>query len=180
MILPSPSASTSTPSARFAGETTSGLKARAWVEEVIGRRLPEGDFAAGFKDGVGLCELVNCFKPGAIPKAKINSTSTSPFHQMANISCFLKAVRALGVREQVLFETLVSFVERQTAKTRRGFLFPRVQVSLEDQRGLVDVGRCVEDFSTLLPIGYIAALAVFRGREPPLSLHFAMVGVSFR
>ncbi len=107
MMLASPSASTrtSTPSARFAAETTAGLKARAWVEEVIGRRLPEGDFAAGLKDGVGLCELVNCFKPGVIPKIE---ASASPFHQMANISCFLKAVRALGVREQVLFETLVS------------------------------------------------------------------------
>lgn len=91
-------------SARFALDTASDLKARLWVEAVIGRRLPEGDFAAGFKDGVGLCELLNVFKPGLIPKIE---TSKSPFHQMANISCFLRGIRALGVREQVLFETLV-------------------------------------------------------------------------
>lgn len=107
MLLASPS--NSTPSARFAVDTASGLKTRVWVEEVIGRRLPEGDFAAGFKDGVGLCELLNVFKPGTIPKIE---TSKSPFHQMANISCFLKAVRALGVREQVLFETLVRSYKR--------------------------------------------------------------------
>lgn len=100
MLLPSPS----TPSVRFARDVSSQTKARAWVEAVIGRRLPEGDFAAGFKDGVGLCELVNVFKPGTIAKVE---TSASPFHQMANISCFLRACRALGVREQVLFETLV-------------------------------------------------------------------------
>lgn len=104
MMLPSPCNSSSTPSARFAVDTASGLKTRLWVEEVIGRRLPEGDFAAGFKDGVGLCELLNAIKPATIPKIE---TSKSPFHQMANISCFLKAVRALGVREQVMFETLV-------------------------------------------------------------------------
>lgn len=106
-MLASPS--NSTPSARFAVDTASGLKARLWVEEIIGRRLPEGDFAAGFKDGVGLCELINVFKAGLIPKIE---TSQSPFHQMANISCFLRAIRALGVREQVMFETLVRTCER--------------------------------------------------------------------
>lgn len=94
-----------TPSARFSQDVTSGIKARAWVEEVIGRRLPEGEFGAAFKDGVGLCELVNVLQPGAITKIE---KSASPFHQMANISSFLQACRALGVREQVLFETLVS------------------------------------------------------------------------
>lgn len=94
-----------TPSARFSQDVTSGIKARAWVEEVIGRSLPEGEFGAAFKDGVGLCELVNALQPGAITKIE---KSASPFHQMANISSFLQACRALGVREQVLFETLVS------------------------------------------------------------------------
>ncbi|CAN0557118.1 unnamed protein product, partial [Ectocarpus sp. 12 AP-2014] len=95
-MLPSPS----TPSARFARDASAGLKARHWVEEVIGRRLPEGDFAAGFKDGQGLCELVNTFRPASIPKIE---RSASPFHQMANISSFLKACRMLGVSEHVLF-----------------------------------------------------------------------------
>lgn len=116
-MLASPS--NSTPSARFAVDTASGLKARLWVEEVIGRRLPEGDFAAGFKDGVGLCELLNAFKAGLIAKIE---HSKSPFHQMANISCFLRAIRALGVREQVMFETLV----RVYLRTRQLILFSRV------------------------------------------------------
>lgn len=100
-----PAAAPRTPSARFSQDVSSGMKARTWVEEVIGRSLPEGDFAAGFKDGVGLCELVNVLRPGTITKIE---KSASPFHQMANISCFLRACRAVGVREQALFETLVS------------------------------------------------------------------------
>ncbi|CAN0564757.1 unnamed protein product, partial [Ectocarpus sp. 12 AP-2014] len=108
-MLPSPS----TPSARFARDASAGLKARHWVEEVIGRRLPEGDFAAGFKDGQGLCELVNTFRPASIPKIE---RSASPFHQMANISSFLKACRMLGVSEHVLFETLVSRILPSTLR----------------------------------------------------------------
>ena len=81
------------------------IRDRAWVEEVIGQRLPGGDFAAAFKDGRGLCMLVNVFQPGTISKVE---TSTSPFKQMANISAFIQACRTLGVREHALFETLVS------------------------------------------------------------------------
>ncbi|CAM9553569.1 unnamed protein product [Ectocarpus sp. 4 AP-2014] len=111
-MLPSPS----TPSARFARDASAGLKARNWVEEVIGRRLPEGDFAAGFKDGQGLCELVNTFRPASIPKIE---RSASPFHQMANISSFLKACRMLGVSEHVLFETLDLFNENRLPQVVR-------------------------------------------------------------
>lgn len=95
-----------TPSARFARDASAGMKARVWVEEVIGKRLPGGDdFATAFRDGQGLCLLVNAFQPGTISRVE---TSTSPFKQMANISAFIRACRTLGVREHALFETLVS------------------------------------------------------------------------
>lgn len=94
-----------TPSARFARDATAGVQAQVWVEEIIGQRLPGGDFASAFKDGQGLCLLINAFQPGTISKVE---TSTSPFKQMANISAFIQACRTLGVREHVLFETLVS------------------------------------------------------------------------
>lgn len=94
-----------TPSARFARDATAGAKAQVWVEEVIQQRLPGGDFATAFRDGQGLCHLVNAFQPGTISKVE---TSTSPFKQMANISAFIQACRTLGVREHALFETLVS------------------------------------------------------------------------
>lgn len=101
MLLPSPS----TPSTRFARDVSAGFKAQVWVEAVIGQRLPDGGFAEALKDGQGLCQLINTFRPGTIPKI---DTSSSPFKQMSNISAFLKACRALGVREHALFETLVS------------------------------------------------------------------------
>lgn len=101
MLLPSPT----TPSARFARDVMAGAKAQAWVEEVIGDKLPEGDFAEAFKNGQGLCRLINTFRPGTISKIE---TSGSPFKQMANISAFIQACRTLGVHEQALFETLVS------------------------------------------------------------------------
>lgn len=153
MMLASPS--NSTPSSRFAVETASGLKTRLWVEEVIGRRLPEGDFAAGFKDGVGMCELMNVFKPGTIPKIE---TSTSPFHQMANICCFLRAIRVLGVREQVMFETLVRamlvlisdfplFVISQKAPR---FVFNFVWVKVHPSKMPIQTKTSVPSFPALL------------------------------
>lgn len=94
-----------TPSSRFASDVMAGVKAQAWVEEVIGRRLEGGNFASSLKDGQGLCLLINTIRAGTIPKV---DTSNSPFKQMANISAFLHACRKLGVREHALFETLVS------------------------------------------------------------------------
>lgn len=101
MLVSSPT----TPSARFARDVMAGAKAQAWVEEVIGDTLPKGDFAEAFKNGQGLCRLINTFRPGTIYKIE---TSGSPFKQMANISAFIQACRTLGVHEQALFETLVS------------------------------------------------------------------------
>ena len=101
MVLPSPS----TLAGRFAQDGRSAAKARAWVEEVIGERLPPGTFGDALKNGIGLCQLINAIQPGTITKI---DTSTSPFKQMANISAFIQSCRKLGVREHALFETLVS------------------------------------------------------------------------
>lgn len=95
----------------FARDEQSAVKTRAWVEEIIGERLPQGTFGEAFKSGVGLCRLINAIKPGAIPKIE---TSCSPFKQMANISAFLQACRKIGVREHTLFETLVSPGQKAT------------------------------------------------------------------
>lgn len=103
MMLPSPS----TPSSRFARDAMASVRVQAWVEEVVGHKLPEGDFAQAFKDGQGLCNLINAFRAGTIPKIE---TSTSPFKQMANISAFIQGCRTLGVREHSLFETLVRYL----------------------------------------------------------------------
>ena len=61
------------------------------------------------QDGVALCQLLNAAVPGTIPEKRINKSTAMPFKQMENISNFLKAARALGVREHDLFETVDLF-----------------------------------------------------------------------
>ncbi|KKY25074.1 putative calponin homology domain protein [Phaeomoniella chlamydospora] len=60
---------------------------RAWVEEILGEKLPGGDLLEALKDGVALCRLVNLV---AVPGVKYKQ-SPMPFVQMENISHFLRA-----------------------------------------------------------------------------------------
>ena len=81
-----------------------GLEAsvRSWLEELTGEPF-QASFADSLKSGQVLCKAVNVVKPGTIPKIE---TSSMSFKQMENISYFLRACRALGVKEYECFETL--------------------------------------------------------------------------
>ena len=83
-------------------------QAKDWIEAVTGERL-EGAFGAALKNGQALCKLINTIKPGSVKKIE---TSVMPFKQMENISNFLRACRALGVREYELFETIDLYEEK--------------------------------------------------------------------
>lgn len=61
---------------------------RAWIEDVLGERLPAGDLLDALKDGTVLCRLVNLAIPSPGVKFK---KSAMPFIQMENISHFLRA-----------------------------------------------------------------------------------------
>jgi len=55
------------------------------------------------KDGVVLCKLMNKIKPGAVPKFKEKGP---PFVMMENVSAFQKAVKAYGVPDEEIFQTV--------------------------------------------------------------------------
>jgi len=73
-----------------------------WLEQLTGEPFP-ASFAASLKSGQVLCRAVNAVRPGAIPRIETSSLS---FKQMENISHFLRACRALGVKDFECFETL--------------------------------------------------------------------------
>ena len=50
-----------------------------------------------------LCRVVNNIKPGTIPKI---ADSPSSFHQLNNITMFLRAARLLGVRSTRCFDAV--------------------------------------------------------------------------
>ena len=74
----------------------------AWLEQVLGAPLePPGDFAGALRDGQRLCMVINAIKPGAIPHV---SRSPKTFHQLNNITMFLRAAKALGVPKGRMFD----------------------------------------------------------------------------
>ena len=73
-----------------------------WVVAVTGKAVEEGtSLADALKDGVLLCEAVNAIAPGTIKKI---STSKMAFHQLNNITVFLRAAKGLGVADSLVFD----------------------------------------------------------------------------
>ena len=78
---------------------------REWIEGVLGRTL-EGALHEALKTGVVLCEVANKVKSSICPPP---SKSKLPFHQMENISAYLRACTVLGIPTHELFQTVDLF-----------------------------------------------------------------------
>ncbi|XP_046578736.1 myophilin-like [Haliotis rubra] len=88
-------------------------EAREWMEALLGRSLSEngGDLGADgmhavLKDGVLLCQVMNCIQPGSVKK--INETKMA-FKQMENISHFLASAERYGCSKTDMFQTVDLF-----------------------------------------------------------------------
>ncbi|RCI16346.1 hypothetical protein L249_2158 [Ophiocordyceps polyrhachis-furcata BCC 54312] len=90
-------------------------EARAWVEDILGEKLPSSDLLEGLKDGVALCRLVNLVLPPPGVKFK---KSAMPFVQMENISHFLRACQTqpLGLHQHDMFLTVDLFEQKDPAQ----------------------------------------------------------------
>ncbi|XP_058607082.1 calponin-2 isoform X1 [Onychostoma macrolepis] len=73
---------------------------RVWIEDVTGRSIGD-DFQKGLKNGVILCELVNKLQPGSVKK--INQSSQN-WHQLENLTNFIKAITTYGLKPHDSFE----------------------------------------------------------------------------
>ncbi|XP_030396284.1 calponin-2 [Gopherus flavomarginatus] len=73
---------------------------RIWIESITGKEIGP-DFQLGLKDGVILCELMNKLQPGSV--RKINR-SAQTWHQLENLSNFIKAMVQYGMNPVDLFE----------------------------------------------------------------------------
>lgn len=79
-------------------------EAQEWVESLLGLAFPAGEsYEDVLKDGQVLCRLINKIKPGSV--AKINE-SGGQFKMMENINNFQKALKAYGVPDQDMFQTV--------------------------------------------------------------------------
>nr|ABG49505.1 calponin 2 copy B [Xenopus laevis] len=73
---------------------------KVWIEEVTGMSIGP-DFQKGLKDGIILCELMNKLRPNSIPKVNV---SRQNWHQLENLSNFIKTMALYGMKSVDLFE----------------------------------------------------------------------------
>lgn len=97
--------------AKAANDAAEFARALLWVLDVVGapappdlESRPEDCFGETLKDGVLLCNLINKMSPGTIKSFK--AKATMPFHQMANITSFLRGCQTLGVKKRDCFDTV--------------------------------------------------------------------------
>jgi len=75
------------------------MDAQNWIEDVTGEQFGGESFHDKLKNGVLLCKLINCIKPGAITKV---SESRFVFKNIENVWKFCNACKEMGVPDSVL------------------------------------------------------------------------------
>ncbi|KYM75710.1 Muscle-specific protein 20 [Atta colombica] len=81
----------------------------AWIEAVLGEKLPSGNYDDILKDGVILCNLINKLAPGSVKKIQSKGTN---FQLMENIQRFQAAIKNYGVPQEEIFQTADLFEKR--------------------------------------------------------------------
>ncbi|XP_019881025.1 muscle-specific protein 20 [Aethina tumida] len=79
-------------------------EAQEWIETILGAKFPPGQlYEEVLKDGTVLCQLINKLAPGSVPKI---NTSGGQFKMMENINNFQAAIKAYGVADIDVFQTV--------------------------------------------------------------------------
>ncbi|XP_030787304.1 calponin-2-like isoform X3 [Rhinopithecus roxellana] len=102
---------------------------RTWIEGLTGLSIGP-DFEKGLKDGTILCTLMNKLQPGSVPKI---NRSMQNWHQLENLSNFIKAMVSYGMNPVDLFEANDLFESGNMTQ---------VQVSLLALAGKMGTNKC--------------------------------------
>ncbi|KAK2181590.1 hypothetical protein NP493_391g02013 [Ridgeia piscesae] len=91
-----------------------------WIEAVVGAQVPRDQpFEKVLKDGVILCNLMNKIVPGSVKR--INKKGSN-FVLMENHAAFQKAVKAYGVPEEDIFQTVDLFEARNVKQVVKSLM----------------------------------------------------------
>lgn len=80
-----------------------------WIFEVLGEKVPSGQYEDILKDGIVLCKLINKIAPGSVKKIQERGTN---FQLMENVQRFQAAIKKYGVPEEEIFQTADLFERR--------------------------------------------------------------------
>uniref|UniRef100_UPI00359023FC calponin-2-like n=1 Tax=Myxine glutinosa TaxID=7769 RepID=UPI00359023FC len=73
---------------------------QAWIEEMTGCTIAP-NFQMGLRNGVILCKLINKLQPGSVKKT---NESNLNWHQLENITNFIKSIQQYGLKPHDIFE----------------------------------------------------------------------------
>ncbi|CAH1106290.1 unnamed protein product [Psylliodes chrysocephalus] len=89
-------------------------EAQEWIETILGAKFPPGEaYEDVIRDGTVLCQVINKLAPGSIPKI---NTSGGQFKMMENINNFQAAIKAYGVADIDVFQTVDLWEKKDIAQ----------------------------------------------------------------
>ena len=94
-------------------------EAQEWIEAILEWKFPAGQsYEDVLKDGVVICKLINKIAPGSV--SKINEGGAT-FKLMENIQNFQKALKAYGVPDIDVFQTVDLFEKKDISQVTNTF-----------------------------------------------------------
>ncbi|GCC30408.1 calponin-2-like [Chiloscyllium punctatum] len=109
---------------------------RLWIEGMTGRQIGD-NFQKGLKDGVILCELMNKLMPNSVKK--INRSALN-WHQLENLSNFIKAMQNYGIKPHDTFEANDLFENGNMTQVQTALLALAGMAKTKGVNAGVDIG----------------------------------------
>uniref|UniRef100_A0A4W2IIN7 Calponin n=1 Tax=Bos indicus x Bos taurus TaxID=30522 RepID=A0A4W2IIN7_BOBOX len=109
---------------------------RSWIEGLTGLSVGP-DFQKGLKDGIILCTLMNKLQPGSVPKI---NRSMQNWHQLENLSNFIKAMVSYGMNPVDLFEANDLFESGNLTQVQVSLLALAGKAKTKGLQSGVDIG----------------------------------------
>ncbi|KAM8727408.1 calponin-2 [Acanthopagrus schlegelii] len=109
---------------------------RIWIQDITGKSV-DPDFQKGLKDGVILCELINTLAPNSV--RKINHSALN-WHQLENLTNFIKATTAYGLKPHDIFEANDLFENGNMTQVQTALLALANMAKTKGIQSRVDIG----------------------------------------
>lgn len=109
---------------------------RIWIEDVTGASIGD-DFQKGLRNGVILCELINKLQEGSVKK--INHSSMN-WHQLENLTNFIKAISNYGLPSSDIFEANDLFESGNMTQVQTTLLALAGKAKTKGQQSSMDIG----------------------------------------
>uniref|UniRef100_UPI00398E82A6 calponin-2-like n=1 Tax=Pristiophorus japonicus TaxID=55135 RepID=UPI00398E82A6 len=109
---------------------------RIWIEQITGQQIGD-NFQKGLKNGVILCELINKIKPNSVKK--INRSALN-WHQLENVSNFIKAMQSYGIKPHDTFEANDLFESGNLTQVQTALLALAGMAKTKGMNAGVDIG----------------------------------------